>query len=236
MPNVLIVDDNVQLAENLAEIVTAAALGEAFIADSATRALELLATERIDVMLTDMRMPGMNGTELIRRARKVDPDLPVIVMTGFTGDSDLAEAMLEGPLAVFGKPLPLTSLLEVLPQARRVRPILIVEDDVDFAAGVKELLRQRGLSSVTARSLAELERVGGHSSVALVDLRVPDGPDGAAVERVRARFPEAAIVAMTAFRSEVKSLPPVPIIDKPFAPDRLLELVETLCSKPQGTA
>ena len=236
MPKVLVVDDNVQLAENLAEIVTDADLGDAVVADSGERALELLASEPIDLMITDMRMPGMNGNELIQRARKVDPLLPVIVMSAYTGDDDLSEAMAEGLLALFGKPVPMKALLETVPHARRVRPILIVEDDVAMAENLADALRLRGLSTVTAHSLSQIERVGGHPSLAIVDLRVPEGPDGASLEQVKRRFPEIAVVVMTAFRSEITSLPPVQILDKPFATPSLMDLVETLCAKHAGRA
>ena len=229
MSRVLVVDDNVQLAENLAEIITEAGLGDALIADSGLRALELLQRERIDLMITDMRMPGMDGSELIRRARETDPDLPVIVMSAYTGDDDLSLATREGLLAVYGKPVPMTVLLDLVPRVRRVRPILIVDDDIALADGISVLLRERGLSTVTAHSLSQLERVGGSPTVALVDLRIPGSADGASLERVKSRFPEIAMVAMTAFSSEVVGLPPVPIIEKPFEGARLVELVESLC-------
>lgn len=230
MPKVLIVDDNLHLAENLAEIVADADLGDAVVAASGARALEALASDHFDLMITDMRMPGMNGNELIRRARETDPSLPVIVMSAYTGDDDLSEAMAEGLLALFGKPVPMKEFLETVPHARRIRPILIVEDDIALADNLVETLRLRGLSSVTAHSLSQIARVGGHPALAIVDLRVPDGPDCASLERVQRRFPGISMVAMTGFRSELASLPAVTIVDKPFATGGFMELVETLCS------
>ena len=236
MTRVLVVDDNVQLAENLAEIIFEAGLGEGVIADSGVRALELLEREPFDVLLTDMRMPGMNGAELIRRARRANPDLPVMLMSAFAGSDDMSEAMREGLLTVFGKPLPMKPFLELLARARRVRPILIVEDNVALADNLADLLRQRGLSTVTAHTLSEIERISGGPSVAIVDLRLPGGPDCMSLERVRTRFPDASIVAMTAFRSEIGSLPACPILDKPFKMDSAIELVEELCSPPHSAA
>jgi DNA-binding NtrC family response regulator len=114
---VLVVDDNVPLAENLAEILSDAQLADAIVASSGTRALELLRSDRFDVMLTDMRMPEMGGTELIRRAREIDPELPVLVITAFTSDDDVAQALREGLLMVFGKPMPTTSLIQFICKA-----------------------------------------------------------------------------------------------------------------------
>ncbi len=237
MRKVLVVDDNIPLAENLAEIVTDSDLGDAVVASSGARALELLQRERFDVMITDMRMPGMDGAELIQRARKIDPELPVVVITAYTGDDDLARATREGLLTVFGKPVPTQTLLGFVSSARRSRPVLIVEDDITLADAIAGSLRERGLSTMTANSLSEIERVGGAPSVALVDLRMPGGEhDCASLERVKARFPKVPLVIMTAFRAEMVSLPPVPIVEKPFDTNSLLELVETLSAQPRGVA
>jgi DNA-binding NtrC family response regulator len=235
MPRILVVDDNAALAENLAEIITDTDLGDVVVADSGARALEVLRSEHIDLMLTDMRMPGMNGSELIREARKSDPTLPVIVMSAYTGEDDLSLAMQEGLLAVFGKPVPMKSLFEVLPHARRLRPILIVEDDVALAENVADVLRGRGLSTVTAHSLAQIDQVGGQPSLALVDLRIRGGADCASLEQVRLRFPKIAMVVMTAFRTEMEPIPAVEIVDKPFETSSLIALLERLSSDPPPT-
>lgn len=73
MRSILIVDDNRAFAENLAEIVSDAGVGTAEVADSGQRALELIAGKHFDALVTDMRMPKMNGAELIERARQIDP-------------------------------------------------------------------------------------------------------------------------------------------------------------------
>jgi DNA-binding NtrC family response regulator len=231
MRKVLVVDDNVPLAENISEILSDAELGDAIVAGSGARALELLRSDRFDVMLTDMRMPEMGGTELIRRAREIDPELPVVVVTAFTSDDEVAQALREGLLMIFGKPVPTTSLIEFISRAQRGRPILIVEDDLALAENVADVLRERGMSTVIAHSVAEIDRVGGVPAVALVDLRLPGSEDGASVERVKARFPETALVLMTAFLPEMGSLPAVPVMEKPFDTARLLELVETLSAQ-----
>jgi DNA-binding NtrC family response regulator len=225
---VLVVDDNIALAENIAEILSDADVGEAVVVNSGQRALDLIERHRFDTMITDMRMPGMSGAQLIQRARQVDPELPVVVLTAFIGDNDLSVAMQEGLLTVLGKPVPMQSLLGLIMRARRGRPVLIVEDEVAMADNVVELLRGRGFATLTAHSLPELERVAGSPSVALVDLRIAGADDGASLRRVAERFPATSIVVMTGLRTEVATPPTVPVIDKPFDSSRLLALVEQL--------
>jgi CheY-like chemotaxis protein len=74
--------------------------------DAARRALP-------DLLLTDLRMPRLDGLGLIRALRALAPDVPVVVMTGYAGASG-AEAFRrpgEGPVALFAKPLDLDAVL-----------------------------------------------------------------------------------------------------------------------------
>ncbi len=113
------VDDNLAFAENLAEIVDDSGTAEAVVASSGARALELLSAGQFDAMVTDMRMPRMNGTQLIQRARQIDAGLPIVVVTAFTGHDDLSTAMHEGLLSVLPKPVPIPELLDLLLKVKR---------------------------------------------------------------------------------------------------------------------
>ncbi len=78
--SVLIVDDERTLARAVKAFLSEAGY-EAEVAGDGERALELLPTLRPDVVFTDVRLPGMNGIELLRRVREFDPAIPVIIMT-----------------------------------------------------------------------------------------------------------------------------------------------------------
>jgi CheY-like chemotaxis protein len=89
-PCILLVDDNHDgllvrrsLLEEVGYRVRFAANGE--------EGLKLFETEKFDVTVTDFRMPGMDGTELIRRIRKLDPTARVILLSGFVDPLGLTE-------------------------------------------------------------------------------------------------------------------------------------------------
>jgi CheY-like chemotaxis protein len=118
MSRVLIVDDNVALAENLAEIISDAG-DEAVVAASGARAVELASAGRFDVLLSDMRMPEMSGGEVVRRLRAIDAGLAVIIMTAYAADDELGGVDPVGLLAVLPKPVPMSQLLQLLASISR---------------------------------------------------------------------------------------------------------------------
>lgn len=198
MRRYLIVDDNLAFAENLAEILRDAG-AEVATASGGALALKLAAAQRFDALITDMRMPFMNGATLVHELRRVDPGLPAIVITAFTGETDLVAARQEGLLAVLPKPAPIELLIELVAIARRDALVALVEDDSALCDNLSEALRDRGFSAVAAHSVTETDRLGPvRPFAALVDLRMPGGPDGEAMRRLSRRFPGLPLFIMTA--------------------------------------
>jgi len=224
----LLVDDNLAFAENLAEILRDRG-AEATVAESGAQALDLAGKTRFDAVVTDMRMPVMSGARLVHEIRRVDRGLPAIVVTAYTGEDDLLAARDEGLLAVLPKPAPIERLGELLDAARRDGLVALVEDDVALADNLAEALRDRGFSAVTARSVAETDRLSGvEPFMALVDLRMPGAPDGAALERLLQRFPGLPVVVMSGHQDAIAAIQGPQIFLKPFQTRQVLEAVEKL--------
>jgi CheY-like chemotaxis protein len=82
---------------------------EVMVAASAMQALEVLASRKIDLLLTDYLMPGQTGTELARAAKNICPELPVILLSGVTelpldmDNVDLFVSKVEGPQSMCEK-------------------------------------------------------------------------------------------------------------------------------------
>ena len=112
---VLMAEDEWLAAEVLAEGLAEAGFTVVTAADGQA-ALELAAAgTAFDLLLTDLRMPRMDGRELIARLRAERPDLPVVVMTGFP-PPDGADALHDGtaPLRLLTKPVEIAPLVEAL--------------------------------------------------------------------------------------------------------------------------
>jgi CheY-like chemotaxis protein len=237
MRNYLLLDDNKAFAENLAEILRDCG-DEATVVTDGARALELARQRRFDVLLTDMKMPGMSGAAAVHHIRQVDPGLAAVVITAHPGEDDLETARREGLLAVLPKPVPIPTLVSLLSEARRDGLVALVEDDLSLCDNLTEVLRARGFSCVTATSVLDAEQLASvRPFAALVDLRLPGGPDGEALRRLRARFPELPVFVMTAFPEAVSPLPEhVGVFSKPFDTAALLEALERTHAARQGQA
>ena len=101
---VLVVDDEKNIRKTLRMVLESEGYAVAE-AESAEQALETLRSEPMDLALFDIRLPGMDGLELLARARELWRDLPVIVVSGHAETPDVVEAMRRGAADFLGKPV-----------------------------------------------------------------------------------------------------------------------------------
>ncbi len=101
------------IAEELAEYLQVKGYDVAT-AGGGLEALEVHRSRPADIVITDLFMPEMDGNELIRRLRRTDPDLPIVVITGHTSSGDDKESVIEGASVVLKKPIALSELLGTL--------------------------------------------------------------------------------------------------------------------------
>ena len=116
METVLIVDDE----KNYLVVLGAFLSGEGYetlTADSAQHALEIVETTDLDLVLTDMKMPTMDGIELLKRIKQKVPDLPVVMMTAYGTVEKAVEAMQLGAFNFILKPFQNETLKQIIHKA-----------------------------------------------------------------------------------------------------------------------
>ncbi len=101
--SILIVDDDDGVRENLAELFDVVGY-RVITAANANEALDHLGQESVDVLLTDYRMPGPNGVELIEAARRAKPGLKAVLMTAFGDSFTEIESVRRGAIGYLNKP------------------------------------------------------------------------------------------------------------------------------------
>ena len=104
-PRILIVDDEEGMREVCCDALSRLDPRVQLITEGDPRAAaKRLEDESFDVMVTDIRMPGMTGVDLLRRARELDQDLPVVMLTGFPSVETAVECLKLGAVDYLTKP------------------------------------------------------------------------------------------------------------------------------------
>jgi two-component system response regulator HydG len=118
----LIVDDAPEMADAIAADLRSAGF-EARVAHDAPRALAAFSADPADVVVTDLRMKGGDGLELLAGIKQADPNTPVIIMTAFGAVESAVEAMRRGAYHYISKPFALETLRAVVERACRERAL-----------------------------------------------------------------------------------------------------------------
>jgi DNA-binding NtrC family response regulator len=113
---VLLVDDEEDYVRTMAERMGMRDLGSE-VALTGERALEMIEEEIPDVMVLDLRMPGMGGMEVLAQVKERHPQVEVIILTGFGTDEDEREARRLGAYEYLRKPVDLAELMPIIRRA-----------------------------------------------------------------------------------------------------------------------
>ncbi len=149
-PAVLIVDDEKSARDGLVRALRRDY--KVFAAENGHSALEILSTQQIDVLLSDVRMPGIDGITLMQRALANYPELTVIILTAY-GDVDMAvEAMKHGATDFMTKPINLDKLELVLDRVLKAKKIELENEQLKV-----QLDSKYGLENIIGRSPAMQE-------------------------------------------------------------------------------
>ena len=152
---ILLVDDDEGVRTSLARILRASGQSVS-VAQDGYQALQLVMEGMSpDLLLIDIRMPGMDGVETFEKCREHCPGLVAIFMTAYSSSERTIEAAERGALKVLSKPLEIPSLLELITASLNTSPVLIADDDPVLLKSVARALRANGILVETASSLKE---------------------------------------------------------------------------------
>jgi two-component system response regulator HydG len=171
-PVVLVVDDRRNMVRLLSKVLRADATVRT--AESGADALRLLASERVDVVLCDLQMPGMDGLEVLRACKRLQPASEFILMTAFATIATAVEALRLGAFDYLTKPFEPDAARAVVLRALRGGGI------VQEVAGGDELLPGVWARSTVMRELAALVRKVAASEATVLVL----GETGTGKERI----------------------------------------------------
>ncbi len=156
---ILIVDDEPFICEILSRLMKK----EGFVpvtAHDGDSAMEKLRLEVPNVLLLDFRMPGMNGMEVMKKAKRLDPDLPVVMITAYADIQGAVEAMREGAHDYLAKPFEHHEVIRIVRRAVSERELKTRLKDLSNQLEERFALRElMGPSEVVSKLIMDINRV-----------------------------------------------------------------------------
>lgn len=233
---IVVADDDRRMVKTLCDILHVKGY-EAIPAFSGAEAIARVKGEAPDCVLMDIRMPGVDGVKTLKLIREINPDLPIILMSAYATDAQVAEAKANGAETVLTKPIDLQQVLSFFSLLRKEKSVLIVDNDLDFSRTIKKILQTNGCRVATEEDpnkvLSHMEEE--YQLVVLIDLKL-GGADGVNVlKQVRARYPEKPVILLTSERHEMSmaieqgmEVGAYTCLYKPFAMDNLMQIIKEI--------
>ena len=236
-PKILVVDDDMGMRLTLEGIIEDEGYS-VLAAEDGYQALELAKSTPFALIFMDIRMPGMSGVETYRRIKEVSPGSVVVMMTGFSVEDLIKEALEEGPYAVLYKPLAVEQIIDILQTVLKTTFVLVVDDRATDRMTLCTILEDRGYNVFEATDGLHALALAGqrHYDVILMDIRMP-GMDGVTtLEEIKKIDPKVKVIFITGYDLENPVREALlkgahTVMTKPVDPEKLLTLVNSLAQR-----
>ena len=175
-PHILIVDDDLSIRDAMHEYVELSGY-EASVASSAEEALDVLSAIAVEVVITDIMLPGMDGLALTDQIKRTRREIDVIVMTGYSTDYSYEEAISKGASDFVFKPVRFEELLlrlkRVLNERRLNQERIQMLDELkqlSITDGLTQLYNSRYFYTQLKGEIERFNRYGHKLSLLLLDI------------------------------------------------------------------
>jgi len=174
MTLVLIVDDDRDHAESLADVIEMRG-HDVQLAYSGEEAIDCFRASDFDFVLLDVKLPGINGVDTFLELKKIRPTARVMMMTGYSVEQLVAQAIEGGALGVLLKPFAATQVLELLSKVKQRGRVLIADDDASSVKLIVPILEAAGYAvEVAVTGTEALEKMTREQvDCLLLNLRLP---------------------------------------------------------------
>lgn len=233
---ILVVDDDRGIVKTTCDILKIKG-HEPIPAFTGEEAIEKVGSEAPDCVLMDIKMPGINGVEALKRIKEISPSLPVVLISAYATDSVIGEAKQTGAEAILNKPLDFQVILSFLSLLGKDGAILVVDDDPNFLSTLKDMLTLRGYQ---VRTELEAGKVMGDLEaedylVVLLDLKLGSANGVDILNQIKQRHPAKPVIMVTGYRQEMRNsidkgfeLGAYACFYKPFEMNALIDVVEEI--------
>ena len=155
---ILVVDDDHNFTLTLCQILTLEGYSccEAHSVDEAEK---ILLDEKIDLILSDVKMPNQSGPELYYKIKNKLPDIPFILMTAYSSNEIIEEALDSGILAALPKPINIKSILQFLSKLNKGFSAALICDNQMSCHLIRDFLKSKKLVFEEYNSISQLKKI-----------------------------------------------------------------------------
>ncbi len=238
--NILVVDDLRSMRLTLGGILEDKGYNVMAVEDG-YRAIDEVRKRHFDAIFIDIKMPGIDGVQTFREIKKIDPDTTVVMMTAYSVEELVKEALEEGAHAIIYKPFDISMVIAIIEELLVQKTLVLVVDD-HFAdrETLKTILEEKGYRVATAADGTEaIDMVKSqHYDIIFLDVRLPDMTGFETFEQVKKIDPQTAVIMMTGYAEEdlVRSAigsGAYAYLYKPFDMKKVITLVEAVSREKQ---
>ena len=231
---IMVVDDDPAMLFSVTDILDDAGYEVCGVEDG-YQAVERAAREDFALVFMDISMPGIDGVEAYRKLKKVSPRTVVIMMTGFSVDTLVEQALKEGAYTVLYKPLDIKVLMQAVKSVLDGPCVLVVDDENDNRESARMILEDSGYEVTVAgngnQALTQVDK--SHFDVVLMDVGMPGIDAFEACRRIVESDPETKVIFVTAHSLEEYAKQALlagafSLLCKPVEPEDLVTLVNSL--------
>ncbi|MFN2297961.1 MAG: response regulator [Anaerolineales bacterium] len=234
--NVFVVDDDRDFAESLADILIGAGHNVELCSDGET-AVQIFREREFDITFMDVKLPGKNGVESFLEIRAIRPQARVVMMTAYSVEQLVAQAVEQGALGVLRKPFDIDRMLAMLEDVKPKGVILMADDDPDFVDSLHNLLADRGYRVLVARTGQEaLDAVLADGiDILVLDLKLPVLTGLEVYLELKSKDRALPTIIVTGYAAEeseaidrLRAMSVSGCLIKPFHPQELLDIIRLI--------
>ncbi|MCK4362764.1 MAG: response regulator [Dehalococcoidia bacterium] len=235
--SILIVDDDTSLCRSMSLVLGRKGYTVATAADG-PEAIDMVRERTFDMVFMDIKMPVMDGVETHRRIKEIRPDATVMMMTAYTVEELVRQALQDGAYGIIYKPLDMEKVVAIIEESRESTEgalILVVDDEPELCNTLESILAKRGYKIGIAHTGEEAIDIAQQQdySIILIDIKLPTISGLDTYLAIKEINPKAMAVMMTGHRHEVADLAEEAIrnnaytcLYKPIDMHEMLRLIE----------
>lgn len=239
-PRILVVDDNPSMRLTLEGIIEDEGY-EVVGAGDGFEAIEIARATSFDLIFMDIKMPGLNGVEAYREIKKANPRSVVVMMTGFSVEELVSEALTAGAYTVLYKPFSGEQIVAILADVLHSICVLVVDDLAAHRETLSAVLEDSGYQVTEAQDgkAAIAEVLNRRYNIILMDVVMPNMDGFTTFKEISRVDPQVKVIFVTGYALDESARQALQegaysVLTKPVDPDDLLTLVTSITA-PQST-